>query len=106
MSFDDLFQKDRQAAQVRTQTCDFQSARCPRTGGPLRPGLGLRRDVEWGCLRELQVTLSAAKISARVGAEHENACGICLCITRPQDQGTWGLAREDAPGSRGRARAG
>ena len=46
----------------------------------------------------MQVTLSAAKIGARVGAVHEKARpgGICLCINRREDQGTWGLAREDA----------
>src|SRR6266849_1184911 len=49
-------------------------------------------------LRRLQVTLSAAKLGARVGAVHENERpgGICLCIHRPEDQATWGLAREDA----------
>src|SRR5258708_2366594 len=48
-------------------------------------------------LRRLQVTLSAAKIGAR-GAVHEKASpgGVCLCINRREDQGTWGLAREDA----------
>src|SRR5437660_1049808 len=48
--------------------------------------------------RRLQVTLSAAKLGARVGAVHEKARpgGICLCINRREDQGTWGLAREDA----------
>ena len=46
----------------------------------------------------LQVTLSAAKIGVRVGAVHEKARSgeICLCINRREDQGTWGLAREDA----------
>src|SRR5438445_13202681 len=60
--------------------------------------------LEWGCsrrgflLRRLQVTLSAAKLGARVGAVHEKARrgGICLCNHRRQDHGTWGLAREDA----------
>ena len=54
-----------------------------------------RRDFH---LRRLQVTLSAAKLGARVGAVHEKARpgGICLCIHRREDQGTWGLAREDA----------
>src|SRR6266480_5911338 len=49
-------------------------------------------------LRRLQITLSAAKLGARVGAVHEKAHpdGICLCINRREDQGTWGLAREDA----------
>src|SRR5205809_8102665 len=49
-------------------------------------------------LAEVQVTLSAAKIGARVGGVHEKARpgGICLCINRREDQGTWGLAREDA----------
>src|SRR6202051_1616527 len=39
-----------------------------------------------------------AKIGARVGTAHEKARpgGICLCIDRREDQGTWGLAREDA----------
>jgi hypothetical protein len=48
--------------------------------------------------RTLQVTLSAAKIGARVGAVREKARpgGICLCIDRREDKGTWGLAREDA----------
>jgi hypothetical protein len=49
-------------------------------------------------LRRLQVTLSAAKLGARVGATHEKARpgGICLCNDRREDQETWGLAREDA----------
>ena len=33
-----------------------------------------------------------AKMGARIGAAH----GICLCIHRPEDQGTWRLARENA----------
>src|SRR5207245_11637912 len=59
--------------------------------------------LEWATrppvhLRRLQVRLSAAKVGARVGAVNEKACtgGICLCINRREDQGTWGLAREDA----------
>jgi hypothetical protein len=49
-------------------------------------------------LRRLQVTLSAAKLGARVKAVHEKdrAGGICLCIHRREDQGTWGLARAEA----------
>jgi uncharacterized protein YndB with AHSA1/START domain len=45
-------------------------------------------------LRRLQVTLSAAKIGARVGAVHDKARpgGICLCINRREDQRTWGLS--------------
>src|SRR5207253_3489666 len=53
--------------------------------------------LEWGCsrrgflLQRLQVTLSAAKLGARVGAVHEKARrgGICLCNHRRQDHGTW-----------------
>src|SRR5258708_2912183 len=53
----------------------------------------------------LQVSLDAGKGSgrsasaeARFGAKHEKdrPGGICLCNHRCQDQGTWGLAREDA----------
>src|SRR6266403_5618149 len=42
--------------------------------------------------------MSAAKLAARIGATHEKARrgGICLCVNRREDQGTWGLAREDA----------
>src|ERR1700681_1745328 len=49
-------------------------------------------------LRMLQVTLSAAKLGAKVGGVHEKARpgGTCRCINRREDQGTWGLAREDA----------
>ncbi len=45
-------------------------------------------------MRRLQVTLRAAKLGARVGAVHERIRpdGICLCINRREDQGTWGLA--------------
>jgi hypothetical protein len=45
------------------------------------------------CVR-LQVTLSAAKLGARVGAEHEKdrPGGIGLSIDRREEQGTWGLA--------------
>ena len=52
----------------------------------------------WRRLQATPATLSAAKIGARVGAVHEKARpgGICLCIDRREDQGTWGLAREDA----------
>src|SRR6516225_6273396 len=41
---------------------------------------------------DAQITLNTAKTSARVGAIH----GIAIGIHRPEDQGTWGLAREDA----------
>jgi DoxX-like family len=43
-------------------------------------------------------TLIAAKLRVRVGAIYEKARsgGVCLCINRRKDQGTWGLAREDA----------
>src|SRR5271157_4094745 len=49
-------------------------------------------------LRMLQVTLSGAKLAARVGAVHEKVRpgGLCLCIHRREDQATWRLAREDA----------
>src|SRR5271157_1148004 len=64
-------------------------------------------------LRRLHVTLSAAKLGARVGAVHEKPRpgqppqeantglrggpdGIGLCTNRREDHGTWGLAREDA----------
>ena len=40
--------------------------------------------------------LSAVKLSPRVGAAHEKARGICRCVHRREDQGTRGLAREDA----------
>src|SRR6266704_5477252 len=48
--------------------------------------------------RRLQVTLSVAKLGARVGAiyEKDRPGGISICIHRREDQRTWGLAREDA----------
>src|SRR5579859_6569768 len=48
-------------------------------------------------IAERAVYAERAKIGARVGAVHEKDCpgGICLCINRREDQGTWGLARED-----------
>ena len=70
--------------------------------GPEAWGWAAATGVLWGLSyffwRRLQATLSAAKIDARVGAVHEKARpgGICLCINRREDQGTWGLAREDA----------
>ena len=50
-------------------------------------------------LAEVAGYAKAAKLGARVGRVHEKARagGICLCINRREDQGTWGLAREDAP---------
>jgi hypothetical protein len=75
--------------------CDTAAApRFARRDGRGRPSLHLRR---------LQVTLGAAKVGAGVGVVHEKVRpgGICLCIhrlfvNRREDQGTWGLAREDA----------
>ena len=71
--------------------------------GPEAWGWAAATGVLWGLSyffwRRLQATrASAAKIGARVGAVHEKARpgGICLCINRREDQGTWGLAREDA----------
>lgn len=48
-------------------------------------------------LRRVKVTLSAAKRGARVGGVRQKARPgeICLRIHRREDQGTWGLARED-----------
>src|SRR5437667_12882835 len=78
----------------------YQEGTCSSTRKPLQSLTGpmsnqSRRGFH---LRRLQVTLSAAKLGARVGAAHEKARpgGICLCNHRRQDQGTWGLAREDA----------
>src|ERR1700674_101152 len=49
-------------------------------------------------LRRLQVTLSAAKLGARVGASHEKARpgGICLGINRRADRRTHRLAWQNA----------
>jgi hypothetical protein len=69
------------------------------TGGPFKPGFGLGSldllgisargsdaaqppQLEWGCLRRLQVPLGAAKLVARVAAVHERGRpgGTCFCI--------------------------
>jgi hypothetical protein len=52
---------------------------------------------EASTLRRLQVKPSATEIGARVAAIHMKRPGrICLCTHRREDQGTWGLARNDA----------
>src|SRR5258705_2477387 len=81
--------------------------RLPEEIAPLRKPMSQKRDMGhpilgrfemWATRRRLQVTSSAAKLGARVGAIHEKDYpgGICLCIHRREDQRTWRLAREDA----------
>src|SRR5271154_4501211 len=67
-----------------------------RAHGPL--ARWARPELLPGYKRRVQVTLSAPKIAARVGAKHEKDRhdGICLCIHRREDQRAWRLAREDA----------